>query len=138
MEMKPRFALAGGLFILLIVILGSCGNQNDDASDNSVELTGILSVDEVVRNFKADTTVHTVQGVVQTVTADEHLLTLIDVEEYKLCGLSDCCLYMPVQWQGEMPKIEEIVVVRGLITSTNSGMVFSANELHVIEITDSL
>lgn len=136
--MKPRFALAGGLFILLIAFLGSCANQNDDASDNPAETTAVLGVEEVVRNFKTDTTIQTVQGVVQTVMADEHLLTLIDVEEYKLCGLSDCCLYMPVQWRGEMPEIEEVVVIRGLITSTDSGMVFSAGELQVVENSDSL
>jgi hypothetical protein len=138
MEKEFRLALVRWLLIVLTALISSCGNQNDDASDSSAESAAVLSVDEVVRNFKADTTVHTVQGVVRTATADEHLLTLIDVEEYKLCGLSDCCLYMPVQWQGEMPKIEEIVDVRGFITSTDSGMVFTAKDLRVVEITDSL
>jgi hypothetical protein len=138
METKSRFKLAGVLLILLITNLGSCGNQDNNAADNSPELTAVLGVDEAVRNLKADTSVHTVQGVVQTVIEEEHLLTLIDVEEYRLCGLSDCCLYMPVRWKGEMPSIEDIVTVKGSIIDMDSGIVFAARELHITELTDSL
>ena len=120
-----------GLLFLLIVMYGGCDNQNQSSGDTSIDIHAALSVDDAVRNLKPDTTVRTVIGVVQTVTPNDDLLTLIDVEEYKTCGLGDCCLYMPVRWQGEMPKIEDIVTVQGTIEGTESGMLFSAGKLHV-------
>ena len=82
-----------------------------------------------MRHHGADTTMVAVEGVVQTVSAEGQLLTLIDVREYQVCGLSDCCLYMPVKWSGEMPQIEESVIVRGSIQSGDSGLVFVATEV---------
>lgn len=120
-----------GLLFLLIVTYGGCNNQNQSSGDTSIDIHAVLSVDDAARSLKPDTTVRTVFGVVQTVTDSSDLLTLIDVEEYKVCGLTDCCLYMPVRWQGEMPKIEEIVTIQGTIEATESGMVFIANNLQV-------
>lgn len=128
---KPVILILIGLLFLLMAYLGGCSSQEDNANDHAIETTTVLSVDDAVRNLKPDTTVRSVIGVVQTVTPNDNLLTLIDVEEYKLCGLSDCCLYMPVVWQGEMPNIEDIVTVEGRIDSTESGLVFTANKLQV-------
>jgi hypothetical protein len=127
---RMRFFQVGLLFLLIVTYVG-CNNQNQNSSDTSIDIQAALSVDDAVRNLKPDTTVCTVIGVVQTVTPNNDLLTLIDVEEYKICGLSDCCLYMPVRWQGEMPKIEDIVTVQGTIEATGSDMVFTANKLQV-------
>lgn len=128
---KLKTLIVVGLLFLVAAFLGGCGGQGDSAAHNTIKTTTVLSVDDAVRSLKPDTTARTVIGVVQTITPDDNLLTLIDVEEYKLCGLSDCCLYMPVVWQGEMPNIEDIVTVTGVIDSTDSGLVFSAGELHV-------
>ena len=120
-----------GLLFLLIVMYGGCDKQNQSSGDTSIDIHAALSVDDAVRNLKPDTTVRTVFGVVQTVTPDDDLLTLIDVEEYKICGLSDCCLYMPVRWQGEMPNIENMVTVQGTIEATESGMEKKKKKLQV-------
>lgn len=131
MQSKFTNLFSAGILFLLVSLYGGCSNQNHDSADPSVEAGTTLSVDDAVRNLKPDTTARTVTGVVRSVTPEDNLLTLIDVEEYKTCGLSNCCLYMPVHWQGEMPKIEDIVTVQGTIEARDSGMVFSANELRI-------
>jgi hypothetical protein len=131
MNRNPKTLILFGVLSLLLVYLGGCSSQQDSGADNTITTTIALSVDDAVRNLKSDTTTQTVIGVVQTITPKDNLLTLIDVEEYKICGLSDCCLYMPVRWQGEMPNIEDIVTVTGIIDSIESGLVFTAGELHV-------
>jgi hypothetical protein len=120
-----------GILFLLVSLCIGCTSQNHDSADTSVDTHAALSVNDAVRDLKPDTVEQIVTGVVRTVTPEDKLLTLIDIEEYKTCGLSDCCLYMPVRWQGEMPKTKDIVTVHGTIEATESGMVFSANKLHV-------
>lgn len=127
---QMRFFLLSLLFLFIVAHVG-CNNQNQGSNDTSIDTQVVLSVDDAVRYLKPDSTAITVFGVVQTVTDSNDLLTLIDVEEYKLCGLTDCCLYMPVRWQGEMPKIEDNVTVQGTIEATESGMVFLADKLQV-------
>jgi hypothetical protein len=115
--------------LTLFIAITGCSSQNREATDATSELSSVLGVDEAMRNLGADTTVVAVEGVVQSVTSEEHLLTLIDVKEYQACGLSDCCLYMPVRWTGTMPAIEDAVVVKGSIQTSDSGLVFVAREL---------
>lgn len=122
-----------GILLLLALLYGGCSSGEQKEVDSSADLRAALSVNDAVRNLKPDTTARMVTGVVRTVTPEDSLLTLIDVEEYKTCGLSDCCLYMPVRWHGDMPKMKDIVTVQGTIQATESGMVFSANKLHVDE-----
>lgn len=122
------------MLILFTMMINGCGNRNDNTADDPSDSTVVLGIEQAVRSLDADTTIVTVEGVVQTISADEHLLTLIDIEEYKLCGLSDCCLYLPVAWQGEMPEIEDVVIARGQIKATDAVKVFSAQELRVIEV----
>ncbi len=119
------------MLILLCVSLNDCGNQKEIAAKKSVELTMVFGINDAARNLKADTTVLSVMGVVQTIRQQDHLITLIDVEEFELCGLSDCCLYLPVRWRGEMPKLKDLVTVSGKIDSTESGLLFTAAELYV-------
>ena len=139
MSKKSRFTVAGGLCLLLFVIfLAGCENQSAETVDETVELGAVIGVEEAVRNAEAGTPEMSVKGVVMTVTPDDHLLTLIDVKSYKSCGLSDCCLYIPVRWEGDMPAKEDFVVVTGAIEAADGGLIFAARELRQAELTDSL
>ncbi len=93
-----------------------------------------MEVDEAMRNLKEDTTTIAVQGVVQSVMPDKHLLALVDIEEYRRCGINECCLYMPVRWPGTMPAVEDFVVVTGAVASSDSGLVFLARELAHMQV----
>ena len=66
---------------MLIVITG-CTSQNQEATDATSELSSVIGVAEAMRNHGADTTVVAVEGVVQSVASEEHLLTLIDIKDY--------------------------------------------------------
>jgi hypothetical protein len=137
--------ITNGLCLLLfVVIIVGCGNQPDDSSDTNqtidqaVATAGVISVEEAVRNAETGTPEFSVEGVVLTATPEDQLLTIIGLKAYKECGLSDCCLYMPVRWQGGMPAKEAIIVVTGAIEATDAGLIFVARELQITEPTDSL
>ena len=101
MQSKYMNLLFMGILLLLAAMYNGCSSGEQKSADNSADLQAALSVNDAVRNLKPDTTAQIVTGVVRTVTPEDSLLTLIDVEEFKTCGLSDCCLYMPVRWHGE-------------------------------------
>jgi hypothetical protein len=133
MQNKLKNVVTTGLLLLSVAVYSGCSSQNQNSADMPADTPAALSVNDAVRNLKPDSTSHAVNGVVLTVTPEDGLVTLIDVEEYKTCGLNDCCLYMPVRWQGEMPEMKDIVTVQGTIDATDSGMVFLAHKLHVDE-----
>lgn len=133
MQNKQIKPISIGILLLLAALYSGCSTGEHKSADDSADPPAALSVNDAVRNLKPDTTAQLVTGVVRTVTPEDSLLTLIDVEEFMTCGLSDCCLYMPVRWQGDMPKMKDIVTVQGIIQATESGMVFSASKLHVDE-----
>jgi hypothetical protein len=133
MQSKLMKLVTMGIPLLLVALCSGCSSQSHKSAGATADTQAVLGVDNAVRNLKPDTTARIVTGVVRTVSPEDKLLTLIDVEEYKTCGLSDCCLYMPVRWQGEMPKMKDIVTVEGTIEATESGVVFSASKLHVDE-----
>lgn len=131
MQSKKMNVVRAGILFLLVSLFGGYSGWSQNDADTPIDTRAALNVNDAVRNLKPDTTARIVTGVVRTVTPEDTLLTLIDVEEYKTCGLSDCCLYMPVRWQGNMPKKEDIVTVQGTINATDSGMVFWANRLQI-------
>lgn len=147
MQQKSRttlLMLTGCLCLLLVIMAVGCSNQAEatkgtkDTTDKTVAPGAVVSVEEAVRSAEAGTPEFSVEGVVLTATAEDDLLTMIGLEAYKSCGLSDCCLYLPVRWAGDMPTKEEVVVVTGAIEATDSGMIFVARELRQAELTDSL
>ena len=73
-----------------------------------------------------------ITGVVATVNPNKGFL-LVDQHEYSECGLT--CLKeagtkkIPVQWQGEAPKVEQLVQVEGKLTRSDKGLSFSAEKV---------
>ena len=73
-----------------------------------------------------------ITGVVATVNAGKGFL-LVDQHEYSECGLS--CLKesvtkkIPVQWEGESPKLEQLVQVQGILRRSEKGLSFIADEV---------
>lgn len=94
-----------------------------------------------VNALAADPTAYTgeiaVKGIVQKV--DAGTISIIDETEYATCGLTPCNsagiipLFLPTSgdpsptgalYDGELPKLEESVVVIGKIVPSDTGMVF--------------
>jgi hypothetical protein len=71
-------------------------------------------------------------GVVAVVSQGKGFL-LVDKREYADCGLS--CLAeagtkrIPVSWTGDAPKLEQTVLVVGILRRTEKGLSFVAQEL---------
>lgn len=76
-----------------------------------------------------------VKGVVQKVAAKTQTVALIDVEEFRHCGLADCAeLVLPVRWSGKLPEPGQAVQVTGEVQKANGKLVFVASELEKVEL----
>lgn len=120
-----RGLLGFGIAVLSTLMIG-CGAQQSQ-SDTTASADSSISVDQLVKAGENLTSPLTVSGVVRSASASEDILTLIDAKEYETCGLSNCCLFVPVRWTGDMPAIEAKVSVTGAIEKSPDGLVFVAS-----------
>src|ERR1700758_3067309 len=73
-------------------------------------------------------------GVVAAVSQGEGFV-LVDKREYADCGLS--CLAepgtkkIPVRWSGDAPKLEQTVHVAGILSKTEKGLSFVAQQIGI-------
>lgn len=120
----------------LLVLATGCGSQTD-ASD-------ALSVNAIASDPTAFTGTIAVAGVVQNVDATTSSITLIDQTEYETCGITPCGsaglipLHLPVSGQpspsgalygGELPALEEKVIVVGEIKNSEQGLYFDVHRV---------
>jgi hypothetical protein len=73
-------------------------------------------------------------GVVAAVSQGKGFV-LVDKREYADCGLS--CLAepgtkkIPVRWSGDAPKLEQTIRVAGILSSSEEGLSFVAQEIGI-------
>jgi hypothetical protein len=73
-------------------------------------------------------------GVVAAVSQGQGFV-LVDMREYADCGLS--CLAepgtkkIPVRWSGDAPKLEQTVRVAGILSKTEKGLSFVAQQIGI-------
>lgn len=71
-----------------------------------------------------------IQGVVNGVSSERHLFTLIDLREYQECRSTECAtLSLPVRWSGAMPRLRSTVRVRGRTRSADGKLYFAAESV---------
>lgn len=121
--MKTLYGLS---VIGLTVLIIGCGAQKSK-SDATAQATASMSVDQLVKEGEHVTGPLTVSGMVRSASTSEGILTLIDAKEYEACGLSNCCLFVPVRWRGDMPAVEARVSVTGTIEKSADGLVLVAS-----------
>jgi hypothetical protein len=74
-----------------------------------------------------------VEGVVSTVAPAEQMFSLIDIKEFKECGVTTCSpLTLPVHWSGSMPAIKDAVRVAGEVREVKGKLVLEATGLDKI------
>jgi hypothetical protein len=74
-----------------------------------------------------------VQGVVSRVFPEQHMLALIDAEEFKECKVVTCAqLTLPVQWKGAMPKVTDTVLAEGEVRKKGMRKLFVAESLEKV------
>lgn len=107
------------------VLVGCSSNTSDSVGVNAV-MTDPTAYSGTIA----------IQGVVQKVDPATSSITVIDEGEYATCGLTPCNsagllpLSMPMaQYEGELPALEDVVVVVGEIKSMAQGSYFDVERL---------
>ncbi|UCG88339.1 MAG: hypothetical protein JSW71_07290 [Gemmatimonadota bacterium] len=90
----------------------------------------VLDVDPFMENVDRFRGPVRVTGVVNTASAADHMLTLIDRREFEECGVTTCAkLYLPVRWSGAMPESGQTVRVEGQVNEDDGKLVLVARTL---------
>ncbi|MBL9207381.1 MAG: hypothetical protein JNN01_20035 [Opitutaceae bacterium] len=93
------------------------------------------TVEWLMRNGEGLRDKITVEGVVRQVSAKARALALIDVQEFRECGLKACAEYeLPVRWQGAMPAVGRGVRASGFVEKARGKLVFVARSIEAFDV----
>ena len=93
-----------------------------------------LGVEEFMKHVDRHRGEVRVEGVVSAASAKDRKLALIDVKEFKECGVVTCAEYtLPVRWTAEMPALKDRVIVEGKVEELEGKLVFVARLLSRVE-----
>lgn len=131
------------LSLALAATLAACGPAADSGTPES-ELPRI-GVDDLMLDPHAYTGEIAVEGIVVDVSPEHHGVTLVDPEEYEMCGLNPCAaagvlpLFLPTSgkepsfsgdfYDGTLPGLEDRVLVIGAVRSGEMGLYFDAERV---------
>ncbi len=74
------------------------------------------------------------QAVVARLGKSKGVFAAIDYREFKNCSELGCAKnYLPVKYDGEIPKPESLIQMKGQVVKRENGLVFEAEKLDVIE-----
>ena len=106
------------VFSLTFLLVFNTFAYADEQSPNTI------GVRQLTHNAAQYTSIIQVEGVVEEIYPEYHLLTLIDLEDAKI----DCCseFVIPVKLEGKLPKTKDHVLVEGVISTINGIKVFDA------------
>ena len=119
----------------MIPIMLVCNSRSGEVTSSVAfpaesETGGILGVDQLMKNVDKYRGSIRVEGVVSAVSAKEHMLSLIDVQEFKKCAVVTCAtLTLPVRWAGSMPSIKDQVRAEGEIKENKGKLIFEAKTI---------
>lgn len=131
---RPARFVAAATMLLALMLLAGCASGGSQT----------LAVNAVMADPAAYSGQIAVRGVVQKVDTKNSSVTLIDETEYATCGLTPCnsagLLLLPLPigagapsggpaYQGELPALEDVVVVTGEIKSGANGKYFDVERV---------
>lgn len=121
--MKKYLVLAAALAVGITLAYGMFFRGDADA----------LQVNQVASDPAAYSGTITVTGIMAgTSPQDPGIFGIFDLKELQ-CTTPNCNrLYLPVRYQGPMPKLGDEVRVSGSFIKTSGGFIFSASELKVV------
>jgi hypothetical protein len=91
-----------------------------------------VGVEEMMRNVDRFRGGVQVQGVVNGVSAERRVFSLIDSREAAECDLACPELVLPVRWEGSMPEVRETIRVEGIVEETDGAFIFAARSVDKI------
>lgn len=126
MNLLGKWGMIGLLAVLLAAGLALAMGSRPETPDQ----TGTLDVNSVAADpgaYKGDIRV---RGVVADASPAESTFVLIDIREYKACGVVNCAsTFVPVRYAGTPPKVKEELLVTGEMVSSSKGYVLAGKEL---------
>jgi hypothetical protein len=120
------------LALMAIGILATGADAQQAIDSTSPASSGATTVNDLAANPSAYLGQVSIIGVVAAVKAGQGF-TIVDKREYADCGLS--CLNepdtrkIPVCWEGDPPKLQEIVRITGVLKKSDRGLIFSAGNV---------
>ncbi len=130
------YFILGALFASTALALSdaSCeGEGRPSPTKLTRESVKAVGIDEFMINLDRYPGLVLVKGVVSAVSLEQKLLGLIDAGEYESCGVVTCAqLTLPVLWKGQMPTVEEVVLVEGQVQKQDGKLFFMAQALERI------
>ncbi len=96
--------------------------------------SGSISVRDLMQNVAQYPGNVQIEGVVAQVYPENQLLGLIDRKEYAECNSVTCAkLILPVSWTGNMPKLKEQLLIKGVVGEDKGKMLFVAENLEKLK-----
>jgi hypothetical protein len=124
----PRALLA----VTIALIVGGVRAQDSQPQQKTPE--GAVTVNDVAGKPGEHLGRVQLVGVVAAVSQGKGFV-LVDKREYADCGLT--CLAepgtkkIPVRWSGDAPKLEQTVLVAGILSQSDKGLNFVAQEIGI-------
>ncbi len=110
--------------------LGRTGVALPPAYAAESETGATVGVDQLMKNVDKHRGSINVEGVVSAVSSKDHMLSLIDTQEFNKCAVVTCAtLTLPVRWSGTMPSIKDQVRIEGEIKENRGKLFFEAKTL---------
>ena len=94
-------------------------------------LSPMLEVDQLIKEVDRHKGLIRVEGIVTAVVPDRQMVALVDIEQYKKCGVLMCPTYLvlPVMWSGTMPSLKDAVIVEGQVKESGGKLILEAKSL---------
>jgi len=124
-----KYILAFGLIVLIGVVAYS---SFSNGKTKTIKAGGILSVNDIQADPSAYKGAITVNGVVATLSKqDPKIFAIIETSEAKFCKQTGCArFYLPVRYEGEIPKVWDEVNVTGSLAE--KGGILVATKVEVL------
>jgi hypothetical protein len=133
MNMTPKNKWPGALLAVAIVLVTG-GVRAQDQQPQLQTPEGAVTVNDLAGNPREHLGRVQLVGVVAAVAQGKGFV-LVDKREYADCGLT--CLAepgtkkIPVRWSGESPKLEQTLRVAGILSQSEKGLSFVAQEIGI-------
>jgi len=116
-------------FIVVLFMIIPLISVKIPAADSQTE-SPVLGVKEFMKNVDRYQGKIRVEGVVSAVSPANQTLFLIDIQEFKECGITTCApLTLPVKWQGPLPSVKDVVQLGGEVRKSGGKLFFEAKSL---------
>lgn len=138
LKMKSLTASVFSIWLVLFACFSSrslvsawFGPAEVSAADSNMESP--LGVDQFMRGVDRYRGVVRVKGIVSAITPSKQMFSLIDLEEFKKCGVITCAtLTLPVYWTKAMPGVRDTLIVEGEVRNLDGKMIFDAKNFEKV------